>query len=143
MNVDPVRSRRGAIKQRRGQMRDRSEYSQARSQTLATGFFAAIFLLTLFVGAGTPTFSAEPPPAGKGTPNAMDKPGEKEPCKDDGGRPVACVPVDVAILPFPGCTSGQRCDLNTTGKSCGMLMAGTKCQTVNNGSGVCSCQCVK
>lgn len=125
-------------------MRYRSEYSQARNQTLVTGFLAAIFLLTLFIVAGTPVFAADTPPAAQSEQKAVGMPPEpNEPCKDDGGPPVLCVPINVSLLAFPGCTSGQRCDLNTTGKSCGQLLAGTKCQTVNDGTGVCSCQCTK
>lgn len=66
---------------------------------------------------------------------------EKRPCVDD---PVACVPVNITQVPYPGCTSGQRCSLDTSGKQCSMLgqMPVRKCQTINN-NGACTCQCIQ
>ena len=128
-------------------MRHRSELWQAQKQTLLTGLLAGVFMLTLFIVAGKPTFGAEPPPVPQGQENAPGMkaepgmPGEakKEDCN---GPPVVCVGVNVSQLPYPGCTSGQRCTVDTTGKPCGLALSGKKCQTVNM-SGVCACQCIK
>jgi hypothetical protein len=62
-------------------------------------------------------------------------------CPPDGGPPVKCVAVPYDQNPVTGCTSGFTCSAATTGKPCGALGAGTKCTTVNNGSGTCSCMC--
>jgi hypothetical protein len=132
-------------------MRNLSAFSQARKQTLLHGLLACIFLLTLFLVAGTPAFAVDAPPAGQGQQNAPGMMGgmtenpdkEGKPDKDCKGPPVVCVGVDVSQLPFPGCTSGQRCSLDTTGKPCGMLLQKTTCQTVNDGTGVCKCSCLQ
>jgi hypothetical protein len=118
---------------------------------LIAGFFVAIFfgwstnwsLADQTAFAEEAAFAAEPQ-AGKAKAAEKMSPGDKKgPPEDCDGPPVVCVGVDVNQVPYPGCTSGQRCTLATTGKSCGLLGAGTRCQTVNNGSGVCSCQCIQ
>jgi hypothetical protein len=128
-----------------------SEFSRVRNRTVFAGLLMAVFLIGLFAVTG-PNFMDQPAFAGEqsqvsqesAAENMPPSPGEKgrpsEACDDP---PVLCVGVPIAQNPFPGCTSGERCSLPTTGKSCGMLYSGKKCQTVNNGSGVCSCQCIK
>lgn len=86
-------------------------------------------------------FAADAPPA-KDTPNAQ---GRSEPkMKECIEEPVMCVSVDVGQVPYPGCTSGQRCSLDTSGKTCTAIgvMPVKKCQTVNI-SGVCHCDCIQ
>ena len=129
-------------------MKQRSKFSQGGNQTLFESLLVGIFLVGLFVVAAPismapPAFAAEPPETGKAQAAEKMSPGDKggHP-KDCEGPPVTCVGVDVALLAFPGCTSGQRCSLDTTGKSCGLTGTGKTCQTVNSG-GVCSCQCIK
>jgi hypothetical protein len=66
---------------------------------------------------------------------------DKQNGKDCVENPVACVGVNVTDLPFPGCTSGKRCSLDTSGKVCNMMPRKT-CQTVNI-NGVCKCECIQ
>lgn len=132
-------------------MRQLFEFLHEGNRTLFAGLLAAIFFAGLIVVAGPTSmdqraFAGEPPPVDQAlaAENMPSDPGEKGgPPKDCDDPPVTCVGVNVADLPFPGCTSGQRCSLSTTGKTCGMLNSGKRCQTVNNGSGVCACQCMK
>jgi hypothetical protein len=95
--------------------------------------------------AGEAVFAAEPPDnARSGTRelSGTENPDDVKPCIKDG--PVACVGVDVSQVPYPGCTSGKRCTLDTSGRQCSMpgVLPVKKCQTVNM-SGVCSCQCIQ
>lgn len=121
-------------------MRKLYEFSQAQKLRLLPGLLACIFLLALSTVGGKSALAAEPPPGGQGEQNAPETKGN--PLQDCEGPPVVCVGVKVSLLSFPGCTSGQRCSLDTAGKSCGLPNTGKKCQTVNAG-GVCSCQCIR
>lgn len=106
------------------------------------GFFLATSMFSIQPAVADEAAFAADVPDQQGIQKGM-KPGDaqtpKEKCSDD---PVACAGVDVSQFPFPGCTSGQRCTSDTTGKPCGMFGANTRCQTVNN-NGACSCKCVQ
>jgi hypothetical protein len=122
-------------------MKHASESRQVRNHTLVTRLLSVLFVLMLFMGVSNSALAADTPPASEAQMNAPAK-GEEPKKGDCEGPPVVCVPISINLLSYPGCTSGQRCNLATTGQSCGQPMAGTRCQTVNN-NGACTCQCIK
>lgn len=136
--------RSGPTNKRREEMKTFCKFPSVSTPILIAGFFVAVFFgwSTNWSLADQTAFAEEAalaaePQAGKAQAAEKMSP---PPCEDP---PVLCVGVDVSQVPFPGCTSGQRCTVATTGKSCGMAGAGTKCQTVNNGSGACTCKCIQ
>lgn len=118
--------------------------------------FGTLFLVIVMgsLGSGTsftiqPAFADEtvlsaadaPVMQGKGQEPKTDGEPSGEKKKDCVEDPVMCVGVDISQLSYPGCTSGQRCSLDTAGKICGQFPT-RRCQTVNN-NGACSCQCIR
>ena len=140
----------------------KSTFWNSQNETRLTALLAGIFMMILLILTGNPAFAEEPllvsdsafaeePPIvsleQQNAPSKMEAPPmseeQIEDCRKGRIPPVMCVSVDVSQVAYPGCTSGKRCTVATSGQVCSPIgMPVKRCQTVNN-SGACTCQCIQ